>query len=425
MGKVGDWVRRGLLFPLKALLPKNPWLRVLVYALPVVLLLALFSPALDVVVRLLELVLRLIEPLLQTTLGRVLLLLLVFTFGGMFAVWLLKSRVRDMRAEAVLGRHLQAVGALVGQDRRRCRDLFRKVARYRGAPPTRYPHVVADANLKLARESLDAGRTDEALGWLSRVIEPGLPNELLRSLLQLRVRAWRRQGEILPGALRSEVERALDRFPNDHALLGEQRDLVVGDGDPHAFAAIQERVFQHAPPAQKAHERQRWIEALTQAGAAAIAAEERDVVKKLAKKLAVADKDGPSSGLLLGELQRQLGDLRTAIRTWGATRSPQGLDRIAELLAAHPGALDPRELLECCPLQGTLLLVARELARQGETARAERAARLAAEALGPTPTVCAVLAEVLGLLGQEAKARLLREQTVARLLAGSPGPAAE
>lgn len=423
MGRVGDLLRRGLFAPFRALLPKNPWLRVLVYALPFVLLLALFSPALDVVVRLIELVFKLIDPLLQTTLGRVLLLLFVFTFGGMFAVWLLRSRVRDMRAEAVLGRHLQAVAALVGHDGKRSGELFRKVARYRGAPPQRYPHVVADSNLKLARLCLDGGRVDEALGWLARVIEPGLPEELTRSLLQLRVRAWRRQGEILPGALRGEVERAVERFPADYGLLGEWRDLVQQDGDAAAYAAAQERVHKHAPPAAAARERQRWIDALVAAGRAALAAGDRDGARKVAKKLAQADKDGPASGLLLGDVHRAAGDFRQAIRAYGATRSPQGLDRIAELLGEHPGAIEPRELLECCPLQGALLLVARELARAGERTRAERAARLAAESLGPTATVCAVLAEVLELLGQDGKARLLREQTVARLLAAPPGEA--
>lgn len=412
----GDAVRRGLLAPIKALLPKNPWLRLLVYALPFVLLLALFSPALDAVVKLLELLLRLLEPLLQTTLGRVLLLLATFTLGGMFAVWLLRGRVREMRAEAALGRHLQAVAALVGGDGRRCRELFLKVARYRGPAPKRYPHVVADSDLKLARLCLERGACDEALGWLSRIVEPGLPAELQRSLLQLRVRCWRRQGGILPAALRAEVARAIERFPKDYVLLGEWRDLVQQDGDAPALAEAQERVVAAAPPAAAARERQRWLEALMSAGQAALAAGDHDAARKVAKKLARADKDGPLAGLLLGDVLRAGGELRQAVRAYGATRSPQGLDRIAELLAAHPGAIDPRELLECCPLQGTLLLVARELARAGEHARAERAARLAAEALGPTATVCAVLAEVLELLGQEGKARLLREQAVARLL---------
>jgi len=421
MSKFGDLLRRGLFAPFRALLPKNPWLRVLVYALPFVLLLALFGPALEVVLKLLDFVLRIVEPLLQTTLGRILLLLVVFTLGGSFAVWLLRSRVRTLRGEAVLGRHLQAIAALVGSDHKRTRDLLRKVVRYRGPLPDRYPHVLADAHLKLARLSLAAGRDDEALGHLARVVEPGLPDELLRSLLQLRVRAWKRQGELLPAALRREVDNALQRFPKDYVLLGELRDLAAAERDHEALLQLQEKVHKQAPPAEQPREKQRWLDALVAAGAAALAAGDREAARKCAKKLAQVDKDGPSSGLLSGDILRAAGDHRGAIKTWGGTRSPAGLDRIAELLAEHPGCVEPRELLECCPLQGTLLLVARELARVGETQRAERAARVAAETLGPTPTVCAVLADVLGLLGQDGKARLLREQAIVRLLGGG-GP---
>ncbi|MBL9078969.1 MAG: hypothetical protein JNL08_15800 [Planctomycetes bacterium] len=413
---LGDLLRKGLWAPVRALLPKNPWLRVLVYALPFVLLLALFGPAVDVLLKLLDLGMRVLQPLLETTIGRVLLLLLVFALGGLFTVWLLKSRVRDMRAEAVLGRHLQAVADLVGLDLRRSRDRFRRVSRYRGPLPDRYPHVTADANLKLARLCLEHGRVDEALGWLARVVERGLPDELLRSLLQLRVRALRRQGEVLPGALQREVDQAVERFPHDYHLLVERRDLLAEQREPHALADAQAAVHEHAPPAALAREHQRLVADLTASGLAWLAAGEPDACRRVAKKLAAIDRDGPASGLLLGDLHCAAGDLRQAIRAWGATRSPAGLDRIAEVLAEHPGAVDERELLECCPLQGTLLLVARELARRGESARAERAARRAAEALGPTPTVCAVLAEVLQLLGKDDKARLLREQAVQRLL---------
>lgn len=416
MGRIGDLVRRGMFAPIRALLPKNPWLRFLIYALPVVLLLALFRPALDLVLELLRLGIRLLEPLLQTTIGRIVLLIVVFTLGAALAVWLLKNRVREMRGEAVLGRHLLAIGALVGQDTRRCRELFRRVARYRGPAPDRFPHVVADGNLKLARLALDSGQVEAALGWLARVVEPGLPDELVRSLLQLRVRVLALQGEVLPAALRAEIERAVERFPKDYRLLGELRDVLPA-AEVHEIAAVQERVVKVAPPAAAARERQRLLDLLDAAGQRALADGADDVVRKVAKKLAGVDKDGARSGLLLGDLQRKNGELRAAAQAYGATRSPAGLDRLAELLCDHPGAVEPRELLQFCPLEGTLLLVARELARQGNVAAAERAARRAAEALGPTPTVCAVLAEVLGLLGQEERARLLREQAIARLLA--------
>ncbi len=44
MGKLGDVVGRLIGAPLKMLLPKNPLLRFLVIAIPILLLLALFEP---------------------------------------------------------------------------------------------------------------------------------------------------------------------------------------------------------------------------------------------------------------------------------------------------------------------------------------------------------------------------------------------
>ena len=414
---LGRWLRRGLLAPLRLLLPKNPWLRGLVYALPVVLLLALFNPALEVVLKLMDFAMRIVSPLLETTVGRVLVLLVVFTAGALTAVWLLKSRVRDLRAEAVLGRHLQATASLVGLELRRSRDRFRRIARYRGPLPERYPHVVQDSNLKLARLDLDNGRVDDALGWLARVIEPGLPVELSRSLVQLRVRALRQQGEVLPAALRAEIEQAVERFPKDYQLLCELRDAVKAADDPRELAAIQERVWKQAPPTHAARELERLRTLLVDTARGLLAEHDGEGCRRIAQKLAALDKDGPAAGLLLGDVHRANGEFRQAIRSWGATKSPEGLDRIAELLRERPGVVDSRELLEACPMQGTLLLVARELARAGESARAERAARFAAESLGATPTVCAVLAEVLQLLGKDDQARLLRERAIARLLA--------
>ena len=421
MGRFGDTVRRGMLAPLKAILPKNPWLRLLVYALPFVLLLALFGPALDVVLKLVDLFVRVIEPMLQTTVGRVLLLLVTLTVVGFVLFLLLRNRVRDLRAEATLGRHLQATAALVGLDPRRSRDRFRRVARYRGPLPQRYPHVVQDSNLKLARLALQVGAVDEAMGWLTRVVEPGLPKELQRSLLQLRLETLRRQGQVLPATLRREAEAAVKRFGDDVAMLTVLRELCEQEGEADEAVAWQEKIARHAPPATASAERQRLVDMLVAAGDRALAAGDHERARRLARRLQKADPDSPAGSLLLGDVHRALGEHRKAVQVYGATRSPVGLDRIAELLTTHPGAVEPCELLASCPTQGALLLVARELARAGEHERAERAARVAAEALGPTPTVCAVLAEVLDLLGEGRKAQLLREQTVAQLLS-PPAP---
>lgn len=420
MAKLGETIRRGMFAPVRALLPKNPWLRVLVYALPVLLLLALFGPALDLVLKVFDLILRVLEPMLHTTVGRVLVVLGLTALVVLVASLLLRRRLREWRAEAALGRHLRATAKLVGRDRRSARDAFRRVAQYRGPAPSRYPALAQDATLKLARLALAEGEVDAALGWITKVIEPGLPKELERSLLQLRLEALRRQGQVLPATLRREAEAAAQRFRGDVAVLRTLRDLCEAEDAHDEALQWQARVVENAPPVDAGAERQRHVDMLVAAGERALHEGDHDRARKLSKQLRVADQDGTSSAILTGDVHRALGEHRKAVRAYGSAASPLGLDRIAELLSEHPGAVDTRELLASCPMQGVLLLVARELARSGEHARAERAARLAADALGPTPTVCAVLAEVLELLGDERRALLLREQTLARLLTPAP-----
>lgn len=426
MPSIGHWLRAGMLAPLRALLPKNPWLRALIYMLPVVLLLALFGPALDVVLKLVDLGIRVIEPLLHTTTGRVLLMLSFAAAASLVCYWLLRARLRSWRSQAALGRHLTAIASLVDADHRTSRDQLRRVARYKGPLPDGYPHLVQDARIKLARLALADDDVDGALGWLARVVSPGLPNELQRSLLQLRLEALRRQGDVLPATLRREALEANEAFPGDAAILAVLRDISLTAGDPDEALEWQSELAERSAPARAAGERQRLIDMLVEAGVRGLQASDHDRVRKVAKRLQKVAPDGVEGLLLQGDLHRALGDFRKAVKVYGSARTPSGLDRIAELLSEHPGVVEPRELLASCPTRGALLLVARELARSGERERAARAARIAGEALGPTPTVCAVLAEVLELLGDDRNAQELREQTVTRLLrpADPPTPGA-
>ena len=414
MGKLGDSVRRMMTRTIGAFLPRNKLLRLLVILLPILIVLAFLEPAVDLLIKLLELGMRVIEPLLDTTVGRVLLLLLVFLLGGVLTATLLRARLRDFRGRVLLGRHLQGVAALLDSDARRCRERFLPVAKRKSVQPVEYPALAQDANIKLARLALEQNDVDGALGWLTRVVEPGLPQELARSLLQLRVQALRRQGAALPETLEQDVRNGLDKFPDDYVLYKELRALVLARGDLDEVAEVQAKVARLAPPEDGLSEQQTLVEDLVAVGSAKIRSGELNAARKYQKRM---KKLAPAAaGLLLGEIYAAAGDARAAVKAFGATRTPEGLDRIAELLSEHPGIMEPRELMECCPMQGTLLVVARELARQGELDQARRAAQHAAEILGPTPTVCAVLVEILQLLGRDQEARLLGEQAVQRLL---------
>ncbi|MEQ1632616.1 MAG: hypothetical protein ABL997_09605 [Planctomycetota bacterium] len=422
MSKLGDVFRRAASAPFRAMMPKHLGWRIVIIAVPILVIAALLDPVANLLIKLFDLVLRVIEPVLQTPIGRVLVLLFVFALVLLAGSRLLRTRLQTMHHGVLLSRHLDAIAALLRSDPRRSRELFLRVQKRKRVVPSEYTALVQDAHLKLARLALEAGRHGEALAWTARVVEPGLPRELDRSLRQLRLQALRQHGSALPETLLAEATVAVERHPKDYRLLRELRSLHLERGDLLAAAEIQARVVDQAPPAAVAMEKEQLGRDVTAAAELALSKNEIDVAKKLQRT--IAKLPGPAGGLLLGAILQHKGDLRAAIKAFGQTRSPEGLDRIAALLTSSPGVMDTRELLECCPMQGTLLLVARELARSGQLDAARRAAQQAAAVLGPTPTVCAVLAEVLQLLGQEQQANLLAEQAVQRLLAtGDQGTA--
>ena len=227
MGKLGDLFRKGVGAPIKLLLPKNPWLRLLVFAIPILLIAAFLEPVLGLLARGFDLVLRIFEPLLDNPVGRVV-LLNILLFGVLVVTWyMVRDKLRALRSGMVLRHHLTGVGALV-VDPPRSRQLFRKVATtaHRAQPPAEYPLVGEDAKIKLARLALDEGDHDNALAWLTRVREKGLPKELQRSLLQLRIQAAIGQGEVLDASVEREIREGLRRFGDDGALLAQLCQLL-------------------------------------------------------------------------------------------------------------------------------------------------------------------------------------------------------
>ena len=153
------------------------------------------------------------------------------------------------------------------------------------------------------------------------------------------------------------------------------------------------------------------------AGEHALAADDVDAAEGFARRAGKIDAEHPDPACLQGQVHRARKQARKAIQAWGRSRSPRGLELIAELLDEQPGVVDSRELLECCPTQGGLLLVARELARAGEHKKAMRAARRAAREGQLSPTVAVILAEVMALCGQQEEAAQLGQQAVLHLLA--------
>ena len=72
---LGNGARRLLAAPIRALLPKNRALRWGIYLIPVLLAAFFVEPLFNIVIKLVELLARCVEPLWQTTVGRLMLLL--------------------------------------------------------------------------------------------------------------------------------------------------------------------------------------------------------------------------------------------------------------------------------------------------------------------------------------------------------------
>ena len=137
--------------------------------------------------------------------------------------------------------------AALAFDTGRSRELFRRVAGSGAPAPREYPAAGEDAKIKLARLAIADGDHDTALAWLTRVREKGLPRELRRSLVQLRVQASAAQGEVLGESVEAELRTALRKFPDDVPLLGLLRELLLRRGEIEEAAATQEKIVAVVP----------------------------------------------------------------------------------------------------------------------------------------------------------------------------------
>lgn len=394
---------------LRALWPRSLWGRVLLVAIPVLLVLVAVSPFVAAASGLVDLFGRLLAPLVQTPTGRLLLFNALLLVAAVIAVLAMRDRIRELRSGLRLRSHLEGIAALVEGDTPRARDRLRRAARGRARPPRELPEIAAHARLGLARLALADGDADGCIRWLAEVRDADLPDELRRSLVQLRFLAVDLQGEALPEQLEADLRAALATFPDDLALLRRLRELLRTRGALDAAADVQRRIAEHAPPAEQRAERERHAADLVLAGAAALRAQPGAVDDALARAEAArrADPDAAGPHLLRGDALRAKQDLTGALRSYAQAADLEALRRAAALVDAAPDALTPRELLEAFPLDGGILLAARAFAHRGDERAAERAIRLAMRHLGPRPEVADAITSTLALTSTDPQRFLL------------------
>ncbi|MHC4853536.1 MAG: hypothetical protein ACYTF5_16120, partial [Planctomycetota bacterium] len=102
MGKLGDAVGRLIGAPLRMLLPKNRLLRFLVIAIPILLVLALFAPILELLGKGIDALVKIFTPLLDNPTGRLVLTNLMLVALAWILFRMLAGRVQRIRSGLVL-----------------------------------------------------------------------------------------------------------------------------------------------------------------------------------------------------------------------------------------------------------------------------------------------------------------------------------
>lgn len=368
----------------------------------VLAVLAAVAPVVDLVAGALSFVGRLLEPLLDSPVGRLVLLNLLL-FGGV--VWLflgLRHRLGLLRTGLTLERHLDGIRALCRDDRDAARAAFSAVARARTRPPEEHPGLHIDARLKLARLAIEDGEPGEASRLLLDVRDRDLPVELRRSLTQLRLLAEVQLGETLPEELERAVRAGLEEFRDDLVLLELLTDVLRRAGRFDAVLEIGRRLLKRS--GGMAARRRGATLARDLLAAADIARDEGsaglDRAEAWIREAVDLDPEDPATGCVLGDLLAVRGDLLAALQAYGATASVLGLERAAELLDRHPGRLGPREILAALPFDDTVVLVAREMLRSGDRDAARRAVRMALRSPVHPGFIASMLDEVREALGE-------------------------
>lgn len=379
----------------RRMLPRGVAGRVLLIGIPVLIVLAFVSPVLGAIRALFDLLAALLGPALRDPTGRLILVLLSLLVGGFVAVHVLRDRIRRFRAGLVLRRHLDAVAAWLDGDGARAKELWQKSLTSTEPLPGEYRFVREDATLKLARQALAAGDVGEARVFLLQVRAEELPPALARAAAQLRAQVCAADPDALPQTRRREFAAALAQFPDDPVLLELMRGQLVAEGDARGALALRERLVDAVGPRARAEQREALAHDWLELAAQALGTGDYVACQDALQKVAAVDPRRAESSLLPGELRLAQGDLPGALRAFARTPGSSGLARAAAALDVSGARLTAREILECMPNAGGLLLAARAYARAGEHRRALRAARRAARMLGPSPTVAAVLAELL------------------------------
>lgn len=406
--------------PVKAWLKKHKWVRRLLYVTPVLLVLALIGPVLGAVNKLLGLVMTVVSPLFETSVGRVVLVTLLVVGAIAVVYFFFKDRVLDAFRRYALSLHLRALEARLAGRVAEAERLFRSVLRcgrffdlQKGLASTHGPLDVA-ARLELARAALLRGEAKRARRELALVTRKDLSKRQTLCLAELEARIHTMTSTGIAETVIRKLREAHEAWPAhpDIALLLAGR--IEQSGDAEAAAGVLRESLRKVTKL-RAHEITHALAALElRRSERAILTGDYALAQRLVDR-ALRLEESEAGLLRKADLLLAKADLDGALRVLADVGTPQAKARARALLLADDVPLDARMLLERIPSRASLLTLAEHFYTRSDLGRARRTLEVLLRGMeAPSPRALALLASIEMEEGHEDLAR----ETLGRALQG-------
>lgn len=354
-------------------------LKWVIIALPVLIVLTLLGPVFQVLAPVLKLFVGLITQLLETTVGRfaVLLVLTIVvtlafyrkikaTGARLFGFYALRCFLTGMDQMA-MGRYRSAI------------RQFRRVARLdrtfdlEQAVPA-YPTVAAEAMIKLGLCYEAIGDQNRGMQWLERVPKKDLPPSLRRLLGEARALLYDHNPELMEETVRRELTAALEEDPRNLRLLETLRERVRQDGDPEQLVAVQDRIVKVLRGEARERAKRELGVLYFRWGKQCFIEGRLEEARQHLQKAASLVSDFALPTVLLGDLEVQTSSVAEGVKLWAQKPSLPVLERLQLYLRNQDDLDDERfaSTLAEFPYVGTLALLAQEFLDRNDLRRAER-----------------------------------------------------
>lgn len=368
------------------LLPRSRRTRFAVYLVLALVVVGLLAPLFGLLGRTFDVAAWLVGPVLGTPFGRLAMVNLVLLAVLLAARTRLHAHFAARRRDELAAAQLDLLDRVVDEPSTAL-GMARRVVRVARMPHGAAPWIRTQAEIALVRAHLARGEAAAAAAVLHALdLEPA-PIELRRSAAQLEARLAADDGDAAGLAV------VIERFPHDAVMRREERRIALASADPRAVCSAQARVVESALPAERMAERRRLAADWADAGAVSFASGESGVVHATACVARARDADpaSPPAAVLAGDLAARDGRDALAMQEWSRAGTEDAWRRVIARLDGASSSFTPKELIDAIRRDAALVLIARAALLRGDSALAERAARVLLRRSGGSPAAKALI----------------------------------